>query len=88
MKAEISSETLVNRSQSTSLYFHKIVLFRVTALRTSEFTVRLSVHERRDYETANLIHMYLGHKRAGELKTEYYKISTPQQQVFATAFLA
>jgi len=65
MKAEISSETLVNGSQSTFLYFHKIVFFRVTAVRTSEFTNRLSVHERGDYETANLIQTYLGHQSLG-----------------------
>jgi hypothetical protein len=33
MKAEISSETLVNGSQPTFLYSHEIVFFRVTAVR-------------------------------------------------------
>ena len=65
MKAEISSETLVNGSQSTFLYSHKVVFFKVTAVRTSEFTIRLSVHERSDYETVNMIHLYLGHQCFG-----------------------
>lgn len=88
-KAEISSETLINGSQSTFLYFHKIVFFRVTTVRTSECTNRLSVHERGDYKTANLVHMYLGHQRLGNQKRNITK-SQPCSSFFffAITFLA
>jgi hypothetical protein len=88
MKAEISSETLVSVSQSTFIYSHKILFFRFTDVRTSEFTTRLSVYHISDYETANLIHMYFGHQHIGNLKKNTPNISSPQQQVYAITFLA